>query len=37
MGYASTLAWVLFVAAMAVTLVLFATMRFWVYYGGERN
>lgn len=37
MGYASTLAWVLFVAAMAVTLFLFATMRFWVYYGGERD
>jgi multiple sugar transport system permease protein len=37
MGYASTLAWVLFVAAMAVTVILFATMRFWVYSGGERN
>lgn len=37
MGYASTLAWVLFVVAMAVTLILFATARYWVYYGGERN
>ena len=37
MGYASTLAWVLFVVAMALTLFLFATARYWVYYGGERN
>lgn len=37
MGYASTLAWVLFIVAMAVTLFLFATARSWVYYGGERN
>lgn len=37
MGYASTLAWVLFVVAMIVTLLLFVTSRFWVYYGGERN
>ena len=37
MGYASTLAWVLFVVAMAVTLILFVSARFWVYYGGERN
>jgi multiple sugar transport system permease protein len=37
MGYASTLAWVLFVVAMAITLFLFVTARYWVYYGGERN
>lgn len=37
MGYASTLAWVLFVAAMGVTIILFVTARYWVYYGGERN
>jgi len=37
MGYASTLAWVLFVVAMIVTLILFVSARFWVYYGGERN
>ncbi len=37
MGYGSTLAWVLFIAAMTVTGVLFATSRRWVYYGGERT
>lgn len=37
MGYGSTLAWVLFIAAMIVTGILFATQRRWVYYSGERN
>jgi len=34
MGYGSTLAWALFVAAGAVTLVLFGTQKYWVYYAG---
>jgi len=38
MGYAATMAWMLFVAVMLVTVVLFSTHRYWVYYagGGER-
>ncbi len=37
MGYGATLAWLLFLITMAITLVLFATARYWVYYaGGER-
>jgi ABC-type sugar transport system permease subunit len=36
MSYGATLAWVLFLVILAVTLVLFATARRWVYYAGER-
>jgi multiple sugar transport system permease protein len=32
MGYASVMAWVIFVIALLLTLVLFATARHWVYY-----
>ena len=32
MGYASTLAWFLFIVALAITLFIFATARRWVYY-----
>ncbi|UCH27682.1 MAG: sugar ABC transporter permease [Trueperaceae bacterium] len=32
MGYGSTLAWLLFLITLAVTLVLFASARYWVYY-----
>jgi multiple sugar transport system permease protein len=35
MGYGSTLAWFLFAVILLVTLVLFGTARFWVYYAGE--
>lgn len=37
MGYGATLAWILFIVALLITLVLFATARYWVYYAGERN
>ncbi len=37
MGYGSTLAWLLFAMAMAVTLFIFATGRYWVYYAGDRD
>ena len=37
MSYGSTLAWVLFLMVLAVTVVLFYTARFWVYYASERN
>lgn len=36
MGYASTLAWVLLLLALSVTLVLFGTARYWVYYTAEK-
>jgi ABC-type sugar transport system permease subunit len=32
MGYASVMAWVIFVIALVITIVLFATARRWVYY-----
>lgn len=35
MGYASAMAVVLFVAVLALTLVIFRTARYWVYYEGE--
>lgn len=34
MGYASTLAWAMFLVALLVTIGLFATARRWVYYAG---
>jgi multiple sugar transport system permease protein len=34
MGYASALAWFLFLIALAITITLFATSRRWVYYAG---
>jgi multiple sugar transport system permease protein len=37
MSYGSTLAWVLFIIILLVTLILFATARFWVYYAGEKQ
>lgn len=36
MAYGATLAWVLFILTLAVTLVMFAAARRWVYYAGER-
>ena len=36
MAYGATLAWLLFVITLAITLVLFRTSRRWVYYAGER-
>lgn len=37
MGYASALAWVLFVVILVITLLLFRSQRFWVFYLGERR
>jgi ABC-type sugar transport system permease subunit len=37
MSYGATLAWVLFVVIFLVTITLFATARFWVYYAGDRQ
>lgn len=37
MSYGATLAWILFLVILAVTLVLFATARFWVFYAGQNR
>jgi multiple sugar transport system permease protein len=37
MGYASLLAWVLFVIVIVLTMVQFAVARRWVYYEGDRG
>lgn len=34
MGYGATLAWLMFFIALAITVVLFGTARYWVYYSG---
>jgi multiple sugar transport system permease protein len=35
MAYGSTMAWLLFIFILIVTIVLFSTARYWVYYAGE--
>lgn len=35
MSYGSTLAWMLFMVILVVTIILFATAKYWVYYAGE--
>lgn len=38
MGYASALAWILFIVIMFFTVIVFKTSKSWVYYeGGERT
>ncbi|MFL7794752.1 MAG: carbohydrate ABC transporter permease [Anaerolineae bacterium] len=37
MGYASALAWVMFIAIVVLTVVLFKTSGRWVYYGGGEH
>jgi multiple sugar transport system permease protein len=37
LGYASALAWVMFIVVMAITLVLFYSTRFWVHFPEEDN
>ncbi|MEO8612219.1 MAG: sugar ABC transporter permease [Chloroflexota bacterium] len=37
MGYGAALAWLLFIVALIITIFLFATARYWVYYAGERE
>jgi multiple sugar transport system permease protein len=34
MGYGSALAWVIFIVALVITIILFGTARYWVYYAG---
>jgi multiple sugar transport system permease protein len=35
MSYGATLAWVLFAIILAVTVLLFSTAKYWVYYAGD--
>lgn len=35
MGYGATLAWLMFLVALVITVLLFGSSRFWVYYAGE--
>lgn len=35
MGYGATLAWLIFLVAFILTVVLFGTQRYWVYYAAE--
>jgi multiple sugar transport system permease protein len=37
MSYGATMAWVLFVFILVVTVILFSTARYWVYYASERQ
>jgi multiple sugar transport system permease protein len=35
MGYGATMSWLLFIVILIVTVFLFATAKYWVYYAGE--
>jgi multiple sugar transport system permease protein len=37
MGYGAAMAWLLFIIALVITMFLFGTARYWVYYAGENN
>ncbi len=37
MGYGAALAWLMFIVGLIITLGLFSTARYWVYYSGERD
>lgn len=37
MGYGATIAWLLFVVILVVTVALFKTQHYWVYYAGENR
>lgn len=37
MGYGAALAWLMFIIAMIITIFLFASSRFWVYYSGDSH
>jgi multiple sugar transport system permease protein len=37
MGYAATMAWVLFLATLIITAILFATSKYWVYYAAAEE
>ncbi|GJM43017.1 MAG: ABC transporter [Ardenticatenaceae bacterium] len=35
MGYGATIAWLIFLVSLVLTIVLFGSARYWVYYAGE--
>jgi len=37
MGYGATLAWLMFIVALILTVVLFGTAKYWVYYAAEER
>ncbi len=37
MGYGATLAWLMFIVALILTIILFGTSKYWVYYAGEEK
>jgi multiple sugar transport system permease protein len=37
MGYGATLAWLMFIFALVLTIVLFGTAKYWVYYASEER
>ncbi len=37
MGYGATLAWLMFIVAIILTLILFGTAKYWVYYASEER
>ncbi|RME82171.1 MAG: sugar ABC transporter permease [Caldilineae bacterium] len=37
MGYGATLAWLMFIVALILTIILFGTARYWVYYAAEER
>jgi ABC-type sugar transport system permease subunit len=37
MSYGSTMAWLLFVVILIITILLFSTARYWVFYASERD
>ncbi|MCP4362962.1 MAG: sugar ABC transporter permease [Chloroflexi bacterium] len=37
MGYGATLAWLIFIVSLVLTIVLFGSARYWVYYAGEEG
>jgi multiple sugar transport system permease protein len=37
MGYGATLAWIMFIVALFLTIVLFGTAKYWVYYAAEER
>ena len=37
MGYGATLAWLMFIVALILTIILFGTAKYWVYYAGKEK
>ncbi len=37
MGYGATIAWIMFLVGLILTIALFGTARYWVYYAGEKQ